>query len=187
MNLWSRPRSWNPSLPDGPDPVQAVIGWRVWRVDARYRLRSALRDEPWEPRRPLVAACDAGHRAPEECCTCGVYAVHSAEDAAAYLVGRNSPEAVHRVLGRVALWGRVVECEHGWRAERAYPAQLWVPDCGWAGSIAGKAGDARPASRGACGAPGGFEIAFELGRYGVPVEIVAARWPADVVLAALAA
>jgi hypothetical protein len=183
----SRSRTPSPSRPSAPDLVEAVIGWRVWRVDARHRLCSALRDEVWQPRRPLVAACGVDHAAPDQGCDCGIYAVRRPEQAQAYLVGRNRPEAVHRVLGRVALWGRVVECEQGWRAECAYPARLWVPDCSGAGSVAGKAGYARPVNRGACDAPGAFEIAFELGRYGVPVELVAGHRPAEVVLAARAA
>jgi hypothetical protein len=31
------------------------------------------------------------------------------------------------VIGRVMLWGEVVECEHGWHAACAYPAHLYVP------------------------------------------------------------
>ena len=34
---------------------------------------------------------------------------------------------VPRVLGRVSLWGDVVEGTRGWRAGRAYPAELWLP------------------------------------------------------------
>jgi hypothetical protein len=30
------------------------------------------------------------------------------------------------VLGRVALWGRVVEHEHGWRASHALPLDLYA-------------------------------------------------------------
>jgi hypothetical protein len=33
---------------------------------------------------------------------------------------------VETVLGRVLLWGSVVECDHGWRAEYAYPAALYL-------------------------------------------------------------
>jgi hypothetical protein len=162
--LPSRSKSPSRSLPDFPDLPRAIVGWRVWRVDPSYRLLSTLRDEVWEPGRSLAASCESRHPAPDPACTCGVYAVRRPEQAQAYLVGRNNPEAVHRVLGQVALWGCVVECEQGWRAERAYPARLWVPDC-----------------------PEAFEIAFGLGRYGVPVEVVAARRSADIVLAALAA
>jgi hypothetical protein len=42
------------------------------------------------------------------------------------------PEAVSSqvvVIGRVSLWGLVVECERGWRAQLAYPERLFV-GCG---------------------------------------------------------
>jgi hypothetical protein len=32
-----------------------------------------------------------------------------------------------RVIGRVALWGDVVEGPFGWRASHAYPVELFVP------------------------------------------------------------
>src|SRR5437667_433237 len=33
------------------------------------------------------------------------------------------------VLGRVSLWGRVVECDHGWRSEHAHPAARYLSTC----------------------------------------------------------
>jgi hypothetical protein len=44
------------------------------------------------------------------------------------MLGRNDGGTVCRVLGTVALWGRVVELEHGWRASHAYPLRLFVDD-----------------------------------------------------------
>ncbi|TMK73645.1 MAG: hypothetical protein E6G50_01190 [Actinobacteria bacterium] len=38
--------------------------------------------------------------------------------------GRDDPQTVRRVLGRVLLWGRVVEHELGWRASHALPLDL---------------------------------------------------------------
>ena len=35
--------------------------------------------------------------------------------------------SVHRVIGTVSLWGRVVECTRGWRGSRAYPKKIYVP------------------------------------------------------------
>ena len=78
----------------------------------------------WEPGRPLAAACPHGHPAPALECACGIYATRKPEAALVYLTGRDEPGVVGRVLGRVALWGLVVEGEHGWRAELAYPAAL---------------------------------------------------------------
>ena len=113
-----------------------------------------LYDDVWEPGRPLAAdyrrrhglpgpssvqralealrkdelvartACPHGHAAPLLACACGIYAARRPEDALVYLTGRDEPGVVGRVLGRVALWGLVVEAEHGWRAEHAYPFEL---------------------------------------------------------------
>jgi hypothetical protein len=149
------------SQPDLPDLVEPIVGWRVWRVDARLRLCSTLHDEVWLPGRPMAAACASAHHAPEDSCSCGIYAVPTPHEAQVYLVGRNSPEAVHRVLGQVALWGRVVEYTLGWRGELAYPTRLLIPACSDAS-----------------------EMATALERYRVPVEVVPASRSADVVTAA---
>jgi hypothetical protein len=63
---------------------------------------------------------------------------------------------VARVLGRVALWGTVIECERGFRASRAYPTRVYLPS------------DA--------GSPWGVEweeVALGLSRYRVPIEALA--------------
>lgn len=83
-----------------------------------------LYDDVWEPGRPLAARCEHGHSAPDARCGCGIYAARDPAEARRYLVGRDEPGVVGRVLGRVLLWGLVVEGEHGWRGELAYPAQL---------------------------------------------------------------
>jgi hypothetical protein len=36
-------------------------------------------------------------------------------------------ETIQYAVGRVSLWGVVIECERGWRAAYAYPARLYVP------------------------------------------------------------
>lgn len=128
----------------------------MWRVSLDGRgltLRSVLHDVVWTPGHELTAACEDGHDAPEEGCSCGIYAVPDERAALRYLVGRNDPEDVHRVIGRVALWGWVLEAAAGWRASHAYPACIWIP--------------AR--------LPSGFApplraIEGELGKYGVPLE-----------------
>ena len=78
----------------------------------------------WEPGRPLAAVCPHGHTAPDPACACGIYAVREPDGARRYLLGRDDLHVVGRVLGQVALWGKVVEAQLGWRASRAYPASL---------------------------------------------------------------
>ena len=60
------------------------------------------------------------------------------------------------MLGRVALWGQVVECERGWRGSHAYPEHIFVPTT---------ASDGKPIAR-------VDELALGLTDYGVPVELV---------------
>jgi hypothetical protein len=72
-----------------------------------------------------------------------------------FLVAASQPR---RVIGRVALWGSIVEGDSGWRASCAYPAHLYVPP----GRLDRPSVDA--------GA-----IARALGSYGVPVEVLQAN------------
>ncbi len=121
-----------------PDLVEPFRAWRVWRV-RDGRLRSAFSPyAEWEPGRPLRAVCnpaqaglDDEHTAPDECCSCGVWGLKRRDPhrgVALYEFGLNPNLLVigRHIVGRVALWGNVVEYEHGWRAEYAYP--LALPD-----------------------------------------------------------
>jgi hypothetical protein len=118
-----------------------VLGWRAWAVvetAAGLRLGSVLYDEVWTPgttalavcrrREDLFAAPLSPHATPTMDCGCGFHAARDAADALSYLRGRNEPSTVCRILGEVALWGRLVETEAGWRAAAAYPVRLYAPD-----------------------------------------------------------
>ncbi|HEX6663172.1 MAG TPA: hypothetical protein VF025_05815, partial [Gaiellaceae bacterium] len=90
------------------------------------------------------------HPVPGPECDCGLYAARDPADALSYLVGRDEPSTVCRVLGEVALWGHVLETESGWRGSIAYPLRLYVPD---ASVAAGLAGYGMPVSSAQCGSP----------------------------------
>jgi hypothetical protein len=128
-----------------PDYAEALIGWRVWcvvRRGAELRLGSVIQDDVWPIGTPFVARCRAHeppanrsllreperHVVPAADCTCGIYAAREPAGAWTYLRGRDDARTVTRVIGRVALWGRVVEHEDGWRAERAYPLDVYTGD-----------------------------------------------------------
>jgi hypothetical protein len=63
------------------------------------------------------------HRSPEPGCTCGVHAIKDPSRLA-----RSGRTAA--VVGRVAMWGRVIEHSKGYRAEFAYPSRLRLV-CSW--------------------------------------------------------
>src|SRR5829696_380443 len=124
-----------------PDYVEPIDAWRVWLVDYELRLRSVLFDAVWPQEEPLVATCrhrrrswrpwwrevKVDHGAPADDCGCGIYGAD--REKATHSYGRLALPgwAVGRVVGRVALWGDVVECERGWRASHAYPSRLCAP------------------------------------------------------------
>lgn len=107
-----------------PDYCEPLIGYRVWAWNEQRQLHSLYNGEPWLPYIAKQATCagiNHGLTSPEERCSCGIYAFSS--------LGRLLREmpSVHdgkRVFGEVALWGTVIEHEHGWRAEYAYPRVL---------------------------------------------------------------
>jgi hypothetical protein len=110
-----------------------LSAWRVWRV-VRYsgglRLRSPVYDDEWTPGEPLAAVChgEGPHHAPDAACSCGIYGLSDPDRIGRYLVGRDDPSVVCRVIGEVMLWGHVLEGESGWRAAHAYPQQLVLPE-----------------------------------------------------------
>lgn len=113
---------------------QPILAWRVWRVverDDDLRLRSLTFEAVWPPRKRVEAVCmvqtapPPEHLAPapvEHPHECGIYALKEPE-MCTYWRRKPSSERL-RVWGRVALWGRVVVCQKGYRAEYAYPAGL---------------------------------------------------------------
>jgi hypothetical protein len=119
-----------------PDAVGVVVGWRSWRIalaDGAPRLRPMTRIGTcagawWPPTRSLDAVCRmCGHHAPDMFCSCGVYATDSFAELDELGFVDRAGNAV--AVGTVALWGVVVQSERGWRAEHAYPRQVWVAPC----------------------------------------------------------
>src|SRR4051794_41949202 len=68
------------------------------------------------------------HTAPRKGHCCGIYALREREPAEAMLheIGEAGPEynRLPAALGRVSLWGRVVENTGGWRGQVAHPHHI---------------------------------------------------------------
>jgi len=160
-----------------PDRIEPVQGWRVWDVvllDGTPRLCSLAFWSIWIPGRAAQATCRraplegvvAGlppHEAPAEACRCGIYATAGLAETLAYSRDvRRRRDTIHRVVGRVSLWGTVIECEGGWRSSLGYPAALFVPGVRRRRRRVGLAGADSPVE----------DIAVGLAAYGVPVELL---------------
>ena len=118
-----------------PDYIDPVRGWRTWLVVQGHdgaRLASVSFPALWPRGKRLSAECGRGfhtgagpplrieHRAPSLDCSCGIYASRSLDESERPRPAWPPP----CVVGTVALWGRGIEHEIGWRGQFAYPARL---------------------------------------------------------------
>ena len=120
-----------------PDYVSPIVAYRVWRWDGSGL--ASLRGESWPVGHALTAQCkrvrglcvdsyNNRHQAPQQSCTCGIYAARSLDQLRAFaILVREMGHAAFAICGEVYLWGVVVEHELGWRAQYAYPKNLVVP------------------------------------------------------------
>lgn len=116
-------------VPHAGVTVGEIIGHRVWRIDTQCRLRSARMSNVWTPGEPMCGDVDGNH---------GVHAyrglterVHQAAIAYgtnatwAWMCMKNDDVMLPAMaIGTVALWGQVIEHEHGYRAEYALPRSI---------------------------------------------------------------
>jgi hypothetical protein len=111
--------------------TEPIVGWRLWRV-YDFERRGGVKEPRlsavgvhalWHPRVAAAAECDGGyHEAPWPDCECGFWAFK--QKAAVEEAAKTYAQGCEAVLGEVSLWGRVLECQNGWRAARAYPKTL---------------------------------------------------------------
>jgi hypothetical protein len=97
---------------------QPVDGWRTWRWNGRV-LKGSFETE-W-PTDHMAADCAVCPDPPGWECPCGIYAM---KDPRTLRDTRTSSD----ILGKVELWGTVVEHEDGYRASHARITELWVDD-----------------------------------------------------------
>lgn len=129
------------TVESAPDLSSPVLAWRAWTVvprDEHFRLASVITQTVWQPGVALEAEClrigwrwpRRTHGSPNARCECGIY---GADRGTAVTYAEREPDLTDcgGVIGRVALWGTVLECEHGWRAEYAYPWDIIIPEHTW--------------------------------------------------------
>lgn len=104
-----------------PDDVywsdQYVVGWRAWNWDG-----SSLRGvyARWSSEM-FEATCSQCDEVPSWDHLCGVYAAKRPADVHVFYGGS-------WIIGRVEMWGDVIEHERGYRASHARITHLWVGD-----------------------------------------------------------
>ena len=128
-----------------PDNAGFKLAWRVWIY--HDKLLTSFNGDKWIPKRKNVAECcrlkmasAVGHSAkrlhplwepaPNSNCSCGIYAVKRMIPYTKPVYGESIgiPAGYGlSIAGKVALWGKVIEHEKGYRAEFAYPYELYVP------------------------------------------------------------
>ena len=128
-------------------PLQAYRCWYVNWQGGQPVLRSLYFSTIWPPDAPLRASCETvtsslaawvrglfssapkapKHPAPSWGCQCGVYGlahIEGDELTKTPQVRGGDPSRGVAALGVVLLWGRVIQHEHGYRAEYARPLKL---------------------------------------------------------------
>ena len=125
-------------------PIETRLGyvtaWRTWRVWmsseglSLHSVAAAPTLGEWQPLRPMEARCGYREMRPPACecesCPsdnnkCGIYAYREAPSTVTHAMG---------IVGRVALWGTVIEHQTGYRSQYAYPIDVAYGHCAWCGS-----------------------------------------------------
>jgi hypothetical protein len=136
--------------------TDAIVAWRLWHVrrhDDTHRLESfTWHHMSWPAQTRFEARCPMhGGAAPARGHECGIYAFRTrelAEDLLRRYTGVRQHYGNHQelpplrrgcpiALGRVSLWGRILARENGFRAQYAYPYELFLigGDDGLAGEL----------------------------------------------------
>jgi hypothetical protein len=97
--------------------ILPIVGYRGW-VLREGKLSSCVVDNFWIPKKANVAQCDKHHKFWLRCLQSGPLP-HLVE----WLEHREP--GLDLVIGEVYLWGKVVDCEHGYRAQYAYPKRFY--------------------------------------------------------------
>jgi hypothetical protein len=126
--------------------VMPIVGYRVWGVDSDNDLRSQCWNVRWPVHKKMTATCRTGLGACQLLAAnrdrrtgiehhCGIYAFKTESLLRAYVrdmdeKSRLFPPNMYSdnhdlVLGTVYLWGNVIECSDGYRAECAYPKEVF--------------------------------------------------------------
>jgi hypothetical protein len=115
---------------DGGVVIEPYVGYRDFEVltkdDVHEPSLVSRNGLLWEYFKPMIAMCHgnvfAKHDAPHIDCECGIYAFDKPT--------HRDLKSTAMIWGEVNLWGTVLVCPEGYRAQYAYPKTLFVRDVG---------------------------------------------------------
>lgn len=122
--------------------MEEIIGWRAWEVaelGKLVRLHSVTASAHWPIADWVYAKCggesfceksDDG-RVPGEKCRCGLYAARDYDHLTRELGYSDYSTRDVRIIGQVAMAGKVIEGSQGWKAEKARVFHIYVPHTHW--------------------------------------------------------
>lgn len=109
---------------------EPILAFRAWRMSlGEPFLLSCTCDHVWRPHERETAYCNVNRTVhpgvpPTWNCSCGFYAYKTITELVASRYSESPSGMV--VLGRVALWGTVIDHQHGYRGRYAYPQLLFL-------------------------------------------------------------
>jgi len=116
--------------------TQPIIGHRGWIFDeSNNKLRSFFKQDYWHYNQPLWAPLEPRRNWPD-----GIHAFkkdylfesnYGGNFSYRFEIPHLSEKEANIfpiIRGEVYLWGKIVECEDGYRAEYAYPKKLYISD-----------------------------------------------------------
>jgi len=117
------------------EPIKEILySYRGWHVDSITKLLKPISltaiTASWTPLKALKANCSMRYprggfthhynTSPQWYCECGYYSSKSISDL------NEAYNITHfNVIGKIANWGKIIECEKGFRTEFAYPQVLY--------------------------------------------------------------
>jgi len=105
--------------------IGTITGYRRWKTSLLEDLLFSVNGTVWPAKEKLASVCKFARTG--GCggvkCSCGIYSWRSME---ACLVESNAAVGMEHgdLYGPVSLWGRVLQCEYGYRAQFAYPKAI---------------------------------------------------------------
>jgi hypothetical protein len=107
---------------------EPIVAYRAWRI-ANGLLQSCVQNFIWVPYERMDASCNQlvafhGAGVPTLKCSCGIYACTTMDQLRRFFLSVSGL----CVIGRVALWGKVIGHEYGYRAKFAYPQTLFLSE-----------------------------------------------------------